>query len=116
MDNSKSMYHKTESYTISNFDMTIRFVDEGEPVGSNTVGMDVEMSRLLTSFVMIYYIPCIAIVIACSLSFVMPDYPEGRAGLLVTLFLTLTNLFIYQMVHVKLIMAIFLTILNILIF
>ena len=98
LDNSNTNNHQPESYQADNFEMTITFSDKHVNDGSNTVGIRVAMSRLLTSFIMIYYIPCIAIVIACSLSFVIPEYPEGRIALLVTLFLTLINLFIYQMV------------------
>ena len=46
-----------------------------------------------------YYIPCITIVVASSFSFIIPlSAIPGRVALVVTQFLTLTNIFINQMV------------------
>ena len=46
-----------------------------------------------------YYIPCITIVAAASFSFIIPlSAIPGRVALIVTQFLTLTNIFINQMV------------------
>ena len=91
-------YHGNTSMHAGNFEILITFFDEKINNGSNTVGFTIQMNRLIASFFLMYYVPCMAIVLACALSFVMPEYPEGRVALLVTLFLTLVNLLIYQMV------------------
>ena len=85
--------------TSSNFDMSITFFDKQLNHGNNTVGINIEMRRILNSFILKYYIPCIAIALVSALSFVIPITAiPGRVALLVTQFLTLINLFIYQMV------------------
>ena len=57
------------------------------------------MSRRLQPFIMECYLPCIAIVIVSHISFILPlDAIPGRVALLVTQFLTLTNICIHQQV------------------
>ena len=92
---------KNTSHSVAaNFDMSITFFDEQLNEGSNTIGMHIKMSRKLKPFILKYYIPCIAIALVSELSFVIPVTAiPGRVGCLVTLFLTLTNLFIHQMVR-----------------
>lgn len=83
------------SYQASNFFTSTTFVNDT----NGAIGVDITMSRDIQSFVLKYYVTCIAIVILSNFSFVFPlTDVSGRVGLLVTLFLTLTNLFIYQMV------------------
>ena len=84
------------------FDITIEYF-EGNLTKSNitesTIGMEFKMERILYPFVMKYYLPCIAIVVISQISYIIPlTAIPGRVALLVTQFLTLTNLFIYQMV------------------
>ena len=81
------------------FKMSITFFDEKINHGNNTIGINIKMNRILNSFIFEYYIPCIAIALVSEISFVIPITAiPGRVALLVTLFLTLTNLFIHQMV------------------
>ena len=88
-------YHQMVSYQASNFFTSTTFVNDT----NGAIGVDITMSRDIQSFVLKYYVTCIAIVILSNFSFVFPlTDKSGRVGLLVTLFLTLTNLFIYQMV------------------
>ena len=69
-----------------------------------TFGIHIYMKRQFTKYLFQYYLPCITIVIASSISFIIPmSAIPGRIALVVTLFLTLTNIFIHQMVYQKLI-------------
>ena len=62
-------------------------------------GFTIKMSRRLQPFIMECYLPCIAIVIVSHISFIIPlDAVPGRIALLVTQFLTLTNICIHQQV------------------
>ena len=62
-------------------------------------GYDIKIRRMFKPYVYQYYIPCALIVIASCLSFIIPiSAIPGRVGLVVTQFLTLTNLFINQKV------------------
>ena len=110
-DPAKTYQFKTSNITYNfkpfsndpSFDMSITYFDKKVPNGKNTVGFDVQMIRKLRPFILKYYVPCILIVCISGLSFVIPlTAIPGRVGLLATLFLTLTNLFINQMVSVNL--------------
>jgi hypothetical protein len=63
------------------------------------VGVDVHMQRFMQPFLMKYYLPSVSIVIVCGISFIIPlTSLPARVALLVTQFLTLTNIFIHQQV------------------
>ena len=63
------------------------------------IGFQISMKRQAPKYIYQYYLPCIAIVITSSFSFIIPlSALPGRVGLTVTLFLTLTNIFIVHMV------------------
>ena len=69
--------------------------------GSNTIGIKITMNHAITPFFVKYYLPCIAIVLVSMIGFAIPlNAIPGRVALLVTQFLTLTNLFIYEMVRI----------------
>ena len=86
----------------STFEIQICYLDSNERDGSNRIGVNIEITRVLRPFILKYYVPCMAIVLLSALSFAIPVTAiPGRVGLLVTLFLTLTNLFIHQMVSKK---------------
>ena len=62
-------------------------------------GFDIDLRRLIQPYLFQYYFPAAAIVIVSHASFIIPlSSPPARVGLLVTQFLTLTNIFIFQMV------------------
>ena len=64
-----------------------------------TFGFGVHAKRQISKYVYQYYLPSITIVIASSVSFIVPlSAIPGRVSLVVTLFLTLTNIFIHHMV------------------
>ena len=63
-------------------------------------GLDIHIRRQLSKYVLQYYLPSIAIVIGSSVSFIIPlSAIPGRVALVVTDFLTLTNIFSHQMVN-----------------
>ena len=66
---------------------------------SSHVKFELKMIRILSPVVFQYYLPSMAIVSISQISFILPPSSvPGRIGLLATLFLTLTNLFINHMV------------------
>ena len=95
-------YHTVKSYNAVGKDITINFFGKDNLNGSDTIGFEVKMTRLLRPYVIKYYIPCMAVVLVSEIGFVIPlTAIPGRVALLVTQFLTLVNLFIYQMVNLK---------------
>lgn len=90
----KHTFHNSITYQSANLHMTITFLD-----GHNMPGININMTRVVKPFIMKYYLPCIAIVFVSQLSFIIPPSAiPGRVALLVTVFLTLTNLYIQQLV------------------
>ena len=96
-------FHKEKEYGVSGFDIKVSFLDgylDKKRNSNRAVGYDVTMERKLQPYFMMYYLPCMAILLVSVISFAVPlNAIPGRVGLLVTLFLTLTNLFIYEMVN-----------------
>ena len=102
LDKNHGNYHLEDNYEAANFDMKIQFFDDGIDNGANTIGIRIYMCRLQNSFFYMYYLPCMTIVLVSLMGFVIPVTAiPGRIGLLVTQFLTLTNLSIYQMVRIN---------------
>jgi hypothetical protein len=100
--NSSNSYHAQKQYDASGFGITIDFFEGklGGEAANTIVGYDVKMRRKLQPYFMMYYLPCNAILVVSVVSFAIPlKASPGRVGLLVTLFLTLTNLFIHEMVN-----------------
>ena len=65
------------------------------------IGLNITTERILRPYLLKYYIPCTTIVIMSQISFVIPlEALPGRVALVVTQFLTLTSLFIQQMVSI----------------
>ena len=93
------------------FDITITFVGNNTAIpqtstGSNNddadpvIGFTVTLKRIVEPYLYQYYFPCMAIVVVSQISFIIPlSSIPGRVALTVTQFLTLTNLFIHQMVR-----------------
>ena len=68
--------------------------------GTQTCGFNVTLDRILQPYLLQYYFPSMAIVIVSQISFIIPlSAIPGRVALIVTQFLTLTNIFIHQMVR-----------------
>ena len=85
---------------VSAFDINITLFGntiEVENASYNNFGFDMEINRRINSYVIQYYVPCASIVLVSSISFIIPlTAIPGRVSLVVTLFLTLTNLIIHQ--------------------
>ena len=93
-----SQNHKNIQFMDIMFNISSSEDDPGIET-KRSLGLDISMQRTLGPYVLKYYIPCITIVIISQISFVIPlDALPGRVCLLVTQFLTLTSLFIQQMV------------------
>ena len=92
-------------FQADGYEITITHV--GSPVDENTIeqnatrdfGFDILLERILYPYLFQYYFPCTAIVLVSQISFIIPlSAIPGRVVLIVTQFLTLTNIFIHQMV------------------
>ena len=99
---SSQKFHRNSSYEAIEYEVNILYPDftsSGEEAENAFVGFDIKMDRILSPFLFKYYLPSFAIVTASSISFIIPlTAIPGRVAFMVTQFLTLTNLFIYQMV------------------
>ena len=91
--------HTPRPFSKYGFTITVLEDDGIDESGSAFVGMKYNMRRILSPFVFQYFLPAAAIVFVSDISFIIPSSATpGRVGLLATLFLTLTNLFINHMV------------------
>ena len=80
------------------FNLGIRNVN-GNMDNNTKFGFTIKMNRRLQPVILECYLPCIAIVVVSQISFVIPiDAVPGRVALLVTQFLSLTNIWVYQQV------------------
>ena len=69
---------------------------------TNDFGFNLEIKRKVSTYVIQYYLPCAAIVAVSSISFIIPVTAiPGRVSLVVTLFLTLSNLIIHNEVRAQ---------------
>ena len=96
----KNTAHKVQKSHASNFNILVSTAeDEHVTATENSIGLDISVQRVLQPFILKYYIPCIIIVLVSQCSFIIPlDALPGRVALVVTQLLTLTSLFIHQMV------------------
>jgi len=64
------------------------------------IGLNITLERIIQPYLYQYYFPSIAIVVVSQISFMIPlSALPGRVALVVTQFLTLTNIFIHQIVR-----------------
>ena len=100
----------SDKYKLVGFDVLFSqvgcFSDDTASTGttSNTqwmdVGFNITLKREVQPYLYQYYFPSIAIVAVSFISFIIPlSAIPGRIVLVVTQFLTLTNIFIHQMVR-----------------
>jgi hypothetical protein len=78
--------------------------DDGETVLDKGVefGFEIVLTRIVQDYLYKYYFPCFAIVVVSQISFIIPlSAIPGRVSLVVTQFLTLTNVFIYSLVNIS---------------
>ena len=87
----------TKNYIGVGFDISTKMIND---TFNNNFQISLELKRLIQPFLFKYYLPTTIIVIIAGLGFMFPlSILPGRVTLGVTLFLTLTNLFIHQMVR-----------------
>ena len=100
LENNDAIDTENSTYIASNFLVSTKFFDDRRHnSGNNTIGIRFDLTHSTIPYLVKYYIPCSAIVIISMMSFKIPlSAIPGRIALLVTQFLTLTNLFIYEMV------------------
>ena len=100
LDKDTSAHGDFSNNVVSAFDVHITLFGntiEVENTSYNNFGFDMEINRKINSYVIQYYLPCASIVLVSSISFIIPlTAIPGRVSLVVTLFLTLTNLIIHQ--------------------
>ena len=96
----------TLKYVKDGFDIETQpfdsFMISNENLGWYSIffGIKVAFKRKLSKYIFQYYLPSITIVIASSVSFIIPlSAIPGRVALMGTQFLTLTNIFINEMVN-----------------
>ena len=94
------------SYEVSGFEANITPIGtlieshKDEEQRDENFGFDIVLKRIIRPYLFQYYFPCAAIVIVSHISFVIPlTSIPGRVALMVTQFLTLTQIFISQMVR-----------------
>ena len=84
------------SHEIDGFKIEIGNVGQ---LGKNSAGFNIAIKRMIEPYLYQYYLPCIAIVAVSQISFLIPlNAIPGRVALVVTQFLTLTNIFMHQIV------------------
>lgn len=87
---------------IGYFDIAGKVVEESITKNGKMIqvlGLDIKVKRGIQPFILQYYVPCATITVVSQFSFFIPFTAiPGRVALLVTQFLTLTSLFIHQMV------------------
>jgi len=79
---------------IDDFDITVQFEDRQNQTGVHAV---IKLDRSILPYIIKCYLPCIAIITVSLISFLISiDSVPARVGLLVTQFLTVTNILIAQ--------------------
>ena len=92
--------HSDEIYDLSDLRLVVSVAEDKDVTQpQQSIGLDINIQRKLGSYVLKYYLPCIIITMVSQCSFVIPlESLPGRVALVVTQLLTLTSLFIHQMV------------------
>ena len=94
-------YEELSGFTLSNsiFPTECKYTGEKE-FKYSMFGVEIKLVRRLEKYILESYVPCTLIVLASILSFIIPlSAIPGRVGLVVTLFLTLTHMFLSQRVR-----------------
>ena len=85
-------------YTAVGFEIEVTLTKYDE--NATEMGFNITLRRIVSPYIYQNYIPCAAIVVVSQVSFMIPQESiPGRISLIATQFLTLTNVFIYQLSH-----------------
>ena len=92
--------HGNQSFHLSDLKVEVSVLEEpGLSPTEQKIGLKINIQRHLQPYVLKYYLPCIIITLVSQCSFLIPlDALPGRVALVVTQLLTLTSLFIHEMV------------------
>ena len=87
-------------WTRNTDDFDVDIININDNMDNHTrFGFTIKLNRRVHPYILECYLPCVTIIIVTHISFVIPiDAVPGRIALLVTQFLTLTNICIYQQV------------------
>ena len=84
------------NFNLDDFAINVTFKNETGQTGINSI---IKLERQVLPFIIRYYLPCIAIITVSLMNFLISvDSIPARTALLVTQFLTLTNILIAQQV------------------
>ena len=87
------------NFNLDDFAINVTFKNETGQTGINSI---IKLERQVLPFIIRYYLPCIAIITVSLMNFLISvDSIPARTALLVTQFLTLTNILIAQQVSVR---------------
>ena len=96
LDDSENPTYSPKTYQACGYDVSTDIRNY-----TNGIIFDIQLKRLFLPFMLQYYFLCNAIVIVSFISFIVPlSASPGRIGLIVTQFLTLTNIFMHQIVSI----------------
>ena len=85
------------NFNLDDFAIKVTFKNETGQTGINSI---IKLERQVLPFIIRYYLPCIAIITVSLMNFLISvDSIPARTALLVTQFLTLTNILIAQQVN-----------------
>ena len=102
LDEQKVNYHQPYQTENDDYFLNVSFFQEDVSPNENdrnSLGFKIKIKRKIKSYLLRYYLTSAAIVFTSQISFIISiDALPGRIGLIVGLFLTLTNIFIHQMV------------------
>ena len=92
-------FNTTKTFEKDEFTISTTYEDGYNLKHASYVGFHLKLKRILSPFVFQYYLPAASVVFLSQISLIIPlSSIPGRIGLLATLFLALTNLFINHMV------------------
>ena len=106
--NNKPKKKQSWTYEVSDFKIFVKPVgtlimkNETFQNASRDFGFDVKLTRIFEPYLYQIYIPCFAIVIVSMVSFLIPlTAIPGRVTLIVTIFLTITHIYMKHLVRKK---------------
>ena len=107
--NNKPKKRQSWRYEFRDFKITVRPVgtlivqNETFQNASRDFGFDVKLTRIFEPYLYQIYMPCFAIVVVSMISFLIPlTAIPGRVTLIVTIFLTITHIYMKHLVRKKL--------------
>lgn len=88
-----------ENSNIDDFEIDVIFNEQNNQTGIHSI---INLERCIFPFIIKYYLPCIAIITTSSVSFLLSlEHIPVRVTILVTNFLTLTNILMAQQVNIQ---------------